>query len=159
MSLEEVLTEIDSATILLVNELKQIRARLNFQIGIEDETNLILPPGLLPAPLSSLDVLLGVIDAVPIGTASDFFAGQDLKPQKSVAQWRIYVVFGTTSVLSVRKTTPTGTRAEVLGTLTAGEASIVDIIVAQPETINFRHSDAAAITITDFLVIELPKMI
>lgn len=159
MSVEEILTEIDSATILLVNELKQIRARLNFQIGIEDETNLFLPPGLLPAPLAAQDVLLAVIDAVPIATGTDFFAGQDLKPQKSVAQWRIYAVFATSSTLTIRKTTPTGTRPEVLGTLVGGEVSIVDVIVAQPETINFRHSDAGAITITDFLVTELPKMI
>jgi len=159
MSVEEILTEIDSATILLVNELKQIRARLNFQIGIEDETNINLPPGLLPAPLSSLDVPLGIIDSVPIATGTDFFAGQDLKPQKIVAQWRIYVVFATTSTLTIRKTTPTGVRPEVLGTLVGGEVNIVDVIVAQPETINFRHSDAAAITITDFIVTELPKMI
>lgn len=161
---EEILREIDSAVIVLATELKRVRATLNVSLGIVDETNILLPAHLQALVVSGQEQVRAHFQNIPIATGTNFF-NQDIKPLRTTGavQLRIFITLDTTSTITVRKSSPsfpTGSpRVLTIATLTAGEANLFDIILNEPEAFNMRHSNAGTITITDLVIIELPKMI
>ncbi len=163
-------------TILLVTELRKIRARIDMQLGIFDEivNESMITGQYLPAKVISLlvaqkqipkvrsfdPILVRTVFNTPVANATDFFS-VDLQPINNPTTFRIYIVFNTAARLDVLKKQNGVTVTEQLNegiNLGANQAFAFNIDVVQPTTVNFRHGAVAAVTVLEMIVTEIPSM-